>query len=544
MKNKVSFKRRVIQITVFVILPILICLIAFDVFIMDTIVRTNVTNNYKEQLDSIGQNVVSRLMAVERYMLSFVATGTDFNVLSFPADEVELFQSTQRILERYRYIMYTDEQIGGFLVLSPVNDYYRIIQNQNMHYISSAAMLAYLEDGLEARSLQMSGWFLGSVDGTRYLMRIMGLQGAYQMCFINADELLLSLGTASGDETFDFAEGAGSQSYQMSWEDGRRTIKLYYHNEILFAPLEMTAEYRIEVLPIYWVFIALTVVTLLAFIPAGAITFSRLLLQPLEHLSQTLSHIKDGNLEAKLAYDGSIAEYRQMSLTFNEMMEQISDLKIQSYEQQIEALDVELQYLHLQIRPHFYLNCLKILYGLAEMGDYARIQEIILLLSNYLRAIWSNTISVPVRQEMQYVATFIALNNIIGRQTIDYNENLDERLNEFPLPPLILLTFVENAVKHAQQSDRRLCIAVSVQLTEREGRSYVHIGISDNGPGFPGRMLQMLNKRRTKKEDVMQLGIRNIKERLRLSYHGEASIAFTSEAGASVDIQIPFDEER
>jgi hypothetical protein len=51
------------------------------------------------------------------------------------------------------------------------------------------------------------------------------------------------------------------------------------------------------------------------------------------------------------------------------MMDQIKSLKIIAYEKTLAAQQAQLQYLQIQIRPHFFLNCLSALYGLAEVGE-------------------------------------------------------------------------------------------------------------------------------------------------------------------------------
>ena len=91
----------------------------------------------------------------------------------------------------------------------------------------------------------------------------------------------------------------------------------------------------------------------------------------------------------------SSKEFAQVNDTFNRMINTITNLKIESYERKLAAREAELAAekaeltsLRMQIQPHFYLNCLKNIYGLAQMGSFQEIQDEILLLSKHLRYIF------------------------------------------------------------------------------------------------------------------------------------------------------------
>ncbi len=49
------------------------------------------------------------------------------------------------------------------------------------------------------------------------------------------------------------------------------------------------------------------------------------------------------------------------------MTDEINQLKIDVYEEQIHKQMAELQYLQLQIRPHFLFNSLNVVYSLAHL---------------------------------------------------------------------------------------------------------------------------------------------------------------------------------
>ena len=166
-------------------------------------------------------------------------------------------------------------------------------------------------------------------------------------------------------------------------------------------------------------------------------------------MTGTIEKLGDGDLYAKMEAPFSIQEFESVRISFNNMVERIRQLKISSYEKELEAKHAKLQYLQLQIRPHFYLNCLKNLYALAEARKYGSIQSAILALSGYLRFIFRDSMKrIPLSQELRSIRDYMQLQTLCDANPPQCRMDIDASLDDFLIPPLSLVTFVENSVQH------------------------------------------------------------------------------------------------
>ena len=114
---------------------------------------------------------------------------------------------------------------------------------------------------------------------------------------------------------------------------------------------------------------------------------------------------------------------------------------------------------------------------------------------------------------------------------------------EYPVPPLSILTFVENSLKHAVQNDIRLQISVSIRCVElSEGGIGLQLRLADNGQGFPGPVLERLNAMHPPMEVTgNHIGLPNLQNRLFYCYGTRASIRYANaeNGGAQVTVIIP-----
>lgn len=194
----------------------------------------------------------------------------------------------------------------------------------------------------------------------------------------------------------------------------------------------------------------------------------------------------------------------------------------------------------MQIRPHFYLNCMKILYGMAEQKQYGQIQEMILSLSDYLRILFKNqNFTVPVNDELQSVEKFVTFQKKCGNIPPLLSVSVDDSVKNFSIPSMSILTFVENTLKYAQMPGKNLKIRISVKQLESDGESVVNITISDNGCGFSEESLNSLNQKIVRDNNSCQIGIMNIRRRFDILYGDKYEMLFMNQNGARIEIFIP-----
>ena len=136
------------------------------------------------------------------------------------------------------------------------------------------------------------------------------------------------------------------------------------------------------------IMLVIMLVVVLAVVECFIFLICHFINRPVERLMAGMKRTGEGQWDQELAVTGCVREFRMLMSTFNEMIGEIKTLKIKNYETQLQSQKVYLQYLQLQINPHFYLNALNIVYSLAEIGDFKTIQKMILALVKYLRIIF------------------------------------------------------------------------------------------------------------------------------------------------------------
>ncbi|RFM30531.1 sensor histidine kinase [Deminuibacter soli] len=119
-------------------------------------------------------------------------------------------------------------------------------------------------------------------------------------------------------------------------------------------------------------------------------------------------------------------------------------------------LELELNFLRSQINPHFLFNTLNSLYALIEEKD-AVAASIIASLSNMMRyALYeSNAPEVEAGKELDFIKGYVDIQNVRHSNRLHVELGFDPEVYYKKVPPLILVTFLENAVKHGLDKTRQ-----------------------------------------------------------------------------------------
>ncbi len=186
-----------------------------------------------------------------------------------------------------------------------------------------------------------------------------------------------------------------------------------------------------------------------------------------------------------------------------------------------------------QIRPEFLYETLNSVYDLCETKPELA-KELIVHLENYLRenieSIDTDSL-IPFGRELEHTRVFLEIVKFKYGDKFDVEYNIDT--TGFELPALTVQPIVENAVTHGistLEDGRKGLIRIS---TER-GNGYVKVMVTDNGKGF-----DMNEYKNADPDDKSQIGIRNVKERLKVMEDAELHVKSQPGEGTEVDIIIP-----
>jgi|GEM_PF-137005 len=565
-KRNYSFKTQTILLVLLIAIPLMIIILAFNIY---TVRRSNqrVQESAMNTISLYKNSLESELRNVESLMISLVASDPSYTQLRYNLDPYRVYSNVYDIMGKYQNYMTTYSVIGAMHLYSEVNGIYRTEYRGAYNYSYKQQLAAVIEDLLEGpENPTQLGWFYRTIEDREFLMRAIGKDGLFTVCIVDPEKVPVpqSLGSADGHVyeggllVYASAQGTpvimkdffGTQSIvNEPGESGffRTQAGIQYAVSIDYSEYASTKLYYLQVsggvlnnLDSIQLLLLIFSVLLSFLLPVVLMTMQRKSFRPMLHLISTMEQIRAGRLDAKMDADYSIAEYSRLSTTFNELMGEIQCLKIEAYEKELAEQKTRLLLLQSQIRPHFYLNCLKNIQALAQQRQFDSIQSMVLGLSHYLRYLFQDGISmVTLADELKSVENYIALQSINSLRPTQCHIQVADNLTGIPIPPLSVLTFVENAVKHAALPDRTLNIRIKAVLLQSEDGYYLNLTITDNGGGFSPQILKNLNQRSAYLESG-HIGIVNVKSRFELIYGNRSSLAFANLGeGSCIDIFIP-----
>ncbi|WP_091017128.1 sensor histidine kinase [Paenibacillus amylolyticus] len=417
-------------------------------------------------------------------------------------------------------------------------------------------------------SLPRDKWFVTRIAGTDYLLKIIKSGNVYIGAGVNVSEVmgpldLLNLGSKGKavlvtdnnkplqDEIF-FNENKISliNKDTSSYLTGEGDKYLVTHKHSAKGNFRLVAvipdETILEGLP-YLQRVIFFITTGTGLILLAALFFIRkVILLPINRLVFAMRKAKKGLLEQRIERVPSSSEFELMDETFNSMVSEIQQLKINVYAEQLISQKAELKHLQLQINPHFFLNSLNIVYYLAQEKKYNLIQELSLSLVRYFRFMFrSQTDFVLLQDELDHTENYLKIQEFRFPGSLEYSISLQQGLEDCLIPPLMIQTFTENTIKHAINTDGTTQIHIVINSDHNDdGDRMIHIHIKDTGKGFSDDILHQLQQQlNLTNEDGEHIGIWNVRRRLLLLFGDKAHIEFSNSDGAVIDIMLPYCEK-
>ncbi len=268
------------------------------------------------------------------------------------------------------------------------------------------------------------------------------------------------------------------------------------------------------------------------------------IIRPMYQMVDLMRQVKNDEAQEIADLHFPYYELQMMNTTLVEMVIELRQQKASVYEEKISRQTAELQFLQAQLKPHFYLNCLKALNAKAYDAGMVDMQEMILLISDYLRyCLGSVKSEVLLVDELRMTETYVELQKKISGRRIEYSYSVEKGLEQQRVPTFCVQSFVENSIKYAQDGRNRGFLKVQVMIrkfrTEQEEK--LDIIVMDSGQGYNENMLSEYNRKYY--YESVGIGINNIKRRCDLIYGDNADYIFYNMNGAVSELMLPLDRK-
>lgn len=525
------------------------------------------------EIKSYQNNLITYASNLERTLYN---TNTQLSYTAFTNPKFQIFSWSDSLFEKHSYayeimnpftvILNQEQLIGGFFLYSASPSYYYPNYQIDYSYEDKQTVHTFLS---EAASLTAERESWVTLELSDRLVLIRSSRIGENLCAAMIDPALdQAMAYASNPQEgilFFYATKEGDAFYpkelQSKWEDGfdSSPVKNVTYGGrscyLIKTPVKNSSVFLCCLIPRkgFWhilspseKIILLLILLLFCLAPFLWMALYKQLLNPLTVLSSYMNQIADGNYSLLVPEDQKITELQDFSHTLNHTLQSIHRLKEESYERKLDLQQAQLQYLHLQIRPHFYINCLNNIYSLAKNKEYDEIQETILSLSDYFRYVFRNSQKlVTLTEELHCAKSYVYLRQNNFASTLLLTMDIDAATADIFILPLSLLTFVENCIQHSKNITGLTIHIRSRLLTTPKGR-YLNLTVSDNNGGFSAEDLEYLNHIGERKSlyDDYHVGISNIYYRMKLTWNQDGELFFyNQDCRSCVEIIIPVGKE-
>lgn len=205
--------------------------------------------------------------------------------------------------------------------------------------------------------------------------------------------------------------------------------------------------------------------------------------------------------------------------------------KLQERVQQEERLknlvrDTELSMLKSQINPHFLFNSLNSISSLT-MSSPGEARDMIIRLSDFLRYSLKHRENeyVPLKEEVRRMKDYLAIEKIRFGEKLQYEFDIHEACEDFPVPTMIFQPLFENAIRHSvYESVEPVKVRFECVLEESTMKATI---TNDYDPEIPTRK-------------GTGVGLENVRQRIQLAYQGKGTVQWGAADGVfTVTIFIP-----
>lgn len=308
-------------------------------------------------------------------------------------------------------------------------------------------------------------------------------------------------------------------------------VKSDYYDVTYISVLELE-NYKQELVPIWSVLLIIMLfAVLIGFVMAAVFAVSTY--KPIEDIIEVLERPESWTEDRKDS--GEILYIVSKIISTIQTNEKLAE----EFNKQLGVLNRTYAYaLQVQINPHFLFNTLNTinLMILDDCGPGQRSSKTLVALSKLLRfGLESDEKFVTVKKEAEYANVYI---NILKTRYTDLFEvrfGIDEEIKEKRILKLCLQPLIENSVNHGI-IEKGSGGMIDIDIHGSEGM--LEVSVADNGVGMNTEDLKHLKEYIYSEQEIdgKQIGIKNVRQRIKLLYGEEYDVEITATEGAGMKI--------
>ncbi len=273
--------------------------------------------------------------------------------------------------------------------------------------------------------------------------------------------------------------------------------------------------------------------------------FTNAISRPLAKLADTMKVVEGGDYSAVSDINPhgglfSITEVVQLSNNFTRMIKEIDHLINEGYVKQLTILEMRYKILQQQINPHFLYNTLDTINWKAINNGDKDISIMVRSLSGILRGSIKGADIITVREDMEFVEDYIAIQSIRFEERLKFTVDMIEGAYSCRIPRLTLQPIVENCIIHNLEKHSGIC---EILVVSAISEGLLAISIEDNGHGVDPQHIEMVLSGRAEAANS-SIGLKNINERIRITFGEQYGIHVENRqpSGTKVTVLLPYEE--
>lgn len=188
-----------------------------------------------------------------------------------------------------------------------------------------------------------------------------------------------------------------------------------------------------------------------------------------------------------------------------------------------ESVENKMAFLQSQVSPHFFMNTLNNIHALIDISsDEAK--SAVIKLSHMMNYMLYETQSekVDIHQELTFIKSYVELMKLRFTDDVEVVLDLPDQLPNINVPPLLTISYIENAFKHGVSYEHDSFITIVYKFSE----THLFFNVSNSNHSKPAR------------DNHSGLGLVNAKKRLDLIYSETYELGISNSVDPNFNIQL------